>query len=59
MMTSVTPGGGSRYAFEACASARFWARGIGKLGHKVRLIPPACVKPFLKRQNEAGKKTIQ
>lgn len=27
-------------AMEACASAHYWAREIGKLGHTVRLIPP-------------------
>lgn len=37
-------------AMEACASAHYWAREIGCLGHKVRLIHPAYVKPFVKRQ---------
>lgn len=35
---------------EACATAHYWAREIGKLGHEVRLLPPAYVKPFVKRQ---------
>jgi transposase len=42
-------------AMEACASAHYWAREIGKLGHCVRLIAPAYVKPFVKRQkNDAA-----
>jgi len=42
-------------AMEACGSAHHWAREIGRLGHTVRLIPPAYVKPFVKRQkNDAA-----
>ena len=37
-------------AMEACASAHYWAREIGALGHETRLIAPAYVKPFVKRQ---------
>ena len=37
-------------AMEACASAHHWAREIAALGHDTRLIPPAYVKPFVKRQ---------
>ena len=37
-------------AMEACGSAHHGAREIGMLGHAVRLILPADVKPFVKRQ---------
>lgn len=34
---------------EACGGSHYWAREIAALGHEVRLIPPAYVKPFVKR----------
>ena len=37
-------------AMEACASAHHWAREIAALGHDTKLIAPAYVKPFVKRQ---------
>jgi transposase len=40
---------------EACATAHFWGREISALGHEVRLIPPAYVKPYVRRQkNDAA-----
>lgn len=40
---------------EACATSHHWAREIAALGHNVRLIPPAYVKPYVKRQkNDAA-----
>ena len=49
----------SLVAMEACASAHHWGREIGQLGHEVRLMPPVYVKPYVKRQSEVEKKTIQ
>jgi transposase len=34
---------------EACATAHYWARELANLGHTVRLMPPAYVKPYVKR----------
>lgn len=34
---------------EACATAHYWGRELSKLGHEVRLMPPAYVKPYVKR----------
>jgi transposase len=41
---------------EACATAHHWAREIGRFGHDVRLIPPAYVKPYVRRgaKNDAA-----
>lgn len=39
---------------EACGSAHYWGRELRSLGHEVRLIPPAYVKPFVRRnKNDA------
>jgi transposase len=34
---------------EACASSHHWSRELEALGHTVRLMPPAYVKPYVKR----------
>jgi transposase len=40
---------------EACASSHHWSRELHALGHTVRLMPPAYVKPYVKRQkNDAA-----
>jgi transposase len=38
---------------QACSGAHHWGREIAALGHGVRLMPPAYVKPYVKR----GKRT--
>jgi transposase len=38
----------SLVGMEACASAHYWARELGALGHEVRLIPPQYVKPYVR-----------
>jgi hypothetical protein len=35
---------------EACASSHYWSRELQALGHTMRLMPPAYVKPYVKRQ---------
>src|SRR5476649_2385402 len=40
---------------EACASSHHWSRELKALGYTVRLMPPAYVKPYVKRQkNDAA-----
>src|ERR1700755_1283378 len=40
---------------EACASSHHWSRELRALGHTVRLMPPAYVKPYVKRhKNDAA-----
>jgi transposase len=40
---------------EACASSHYWSRELQTLGHTVRLMPPAYVKPYVKRnKNDAA-----
>lgn len=34
---------------EACGTSHHWARELTELGHEVRLMPPAYVKPYVKR----------
>ena len=34
---------------EACASSHYWSRELQALGHAVRLMPPAYVRPYVKR----------
>ena len=40
---------------EACGTSHHWARELTSLGHEVRLMPPAYVKPYVKRgKNDAA-----
>lgn len=44
-----------RVGLEACGSAHHWGRELIALGHDVKMIPPAYVKPYVKRQkNDAA-----
>ena len=43
-----------RIGMEACGSAHYWARELIAMGHEVVLIPPAYIKPYVKRgKNDA------
>ena len=40
---------------EACGTSHYWARELSGLGHRVKLMPPAYVKPYVKRgKTDAG-----
>jgi transposase len=44
-----------RIGLEACASAHYWARQLGALGHTVKLMAPQFVKPYVKgNKNDAA-----
>ncbi len=42
------------FGIEACASSHNWSRQLKALGHRVRLMPPAYVKPYVKRRKNDG-----
>ncbi len=39
----------TEFALEACGGSHYWGRVLEAHGHRVRLIPPQYVKPFVKR----------
>ena len=41
---------------EACASSHYWSRELRALGHTVRLMPPAYVKPYVSSQRSGRQK---
>jgi transposase len=40
---------------EACGGAHHWGRVLQKLGHEVRMMAPAYVKPYVKRNKNDGR----
>jgi transposase len=45
-------------AMEACGGAHYWEREIGRLGHEAKLIAPAYVRPFVRRQKNDRKRSV-
>src|SRR3954452_9737607 len=43
---------------EAYASSHHWSRELQTLGHTVRLMPPAYVKPYVKRQKNDATESV-
>ena len=41
-------------AMEACAAAHYSDRELARLGDDVRLIPPVCFRPFVRRRNSTS-----
>src|SRR3954465_14082587 len=39
---------------EACATAHHWGRELIRLGHTVKLMPPAYVKPYVAARSARG-----
>jgi transposase len=48
-------GPGVVVGMEACGGAHHWGRELQKLGHEVRMMPPAYVKPYVKRNKTDGR----
>jgi hypothetical protein len=44
---------------EACGSAHYWAREIGKLGHRVRMLSPQFTPAYVKGNKNDAKTTPQ
>jgi transposase len=44
---------------EACGTSHYWARELIKLGHEVRLMPPAYVKPYVKRSKTSQNERVE
>jgi transposase len=40
---------------EACGASHYWARELSRLGHKVKLIAPQLVKPYVRRNKNDGR----